>query len=96
MWWQEWWVWAAVAFGLAIGEILIPGFVLLGFAIGAGVVALILLVLTTISASLGISWIPLVIIFSVVSLVAWIILRRSVGVYRSQVKNFDHDINDEM
>jgi hypothetical protein len=30
----------------------------------------------------------------VVSLVAWLLLRRFLGVYRGQVKTFDHDIND--
>jgi membrane protein implicated in regulation of membrane protease activity len=32
----EWWVWGSAAILLAIGEVLLPGYVLLGFAIGAG------------------------------------------------------------
>jgi hypothetical protein len=32
--------------------------------------------------------------FAVVSLVVWLLLRRFLGVYRDQVKTFDHDINE--
>jgi membrane protein implicated in regulation of membrane protease activity len=42
--WGEWWVWGVAAIILAVGEVLLPSFVLLGFAIGAGAVALVLLV----------------------------------------------------
>jgi membrane protein implicated in regulation of membrane protease activity len=34
--WGEWWVWGVAAIALAVGEVLLPSFVLLGFAIGAG------------------------------------------------------------
>jgi hypothetical protein len=33
--WHLWWVWLAAALGLAILEILVPGFIFLGFAVGA-------------------------------------------------------------
>ena len=33
--WQEWWVWGVAGVVLAILEVMIPGFILLGFAIGA-------------------------------------------------------------
>ncbi|WP_439118076.1 NfeD family protein, partial [Nereida ignava] len=35
---NTWWAWAAFALVLAILEVLAPGFVLLGFAIGAALV----------------------------------------------------------
>jgi len=92
--WAAWWVWGVAAVGLAIGEVLIPGFVLLGFAVGAAVVALILLVGGPLAVWLGGSLPLLLLVFSVVSLVSWLALRRWVGVYRGQVKTFDHDIND--
>ena len=41
--WSEWWVWAAGALILAIIEVLVPGYVFLGFAIGAGIMALVFL-----------------------------------------------------
>ena len=41
---SEWWFWAAAAIVLAIGEVLMPAYVLLGFAIGAAAVALVLII----------------------------------------------------
>jgi membrane protein implicated in regulation of membrane protease activity len=92
--WAAWWVWGVAAVVLAIGEVLIPGFVLLGFALGAAVVGLILLVGGPLAVWLGGSLPILLLVFAVVSLVSWLALRRWVGVYRGQVKTFDHDIND--
>ncbi len=92
--WADWWVWGVAAVVLAIGEVLIPGFVLLGFAVGAGVVALVLLVGGPLAVWLGGSLPILLLVFAVVSLVSWLALRRWAGVYRGQVKTFDRDIND--
>jgi membrane protein implicated in regulation of membrane protease activity len=92
--WAAWWVWGAAAIVLAVGEVLLPTFVLLGFAIGAGGVAVILLIGGPLAAALGGSVPVLVLVFAVVSLIAWLALRRWVGVYRGQVKTFDRDIND--
>lgn len=91
--WSEWWVWAVAALVLAVGEVLLPSFVLLGFAIGAGVIALILLVGGVMAAGLAASLPYLLLIFAVVSLLSWLGLRRWLGVYKNQVKTFDHDIN---
>ena len=38
--WQEWWVWMAGGAVLAILEVAVSGFVLLGFAIGAALIIL--------------------------------------------------------
>ncbi len=92
--WAVWWAWGAAAVLLAVGEVLLPSFVLLGFAIGAAVVALVLLVGGPLAVWLAASLPMLLLIFAVVSLLSWLALRRWVGVYRGQVKNFDHDIND--
>ena len=93
--WAAWWVWGVAAVLLAIAEVLVPGFVLLGFAVGAGVVALLLLVGGPLAVWLGGSLPVLLLVFAVVSLVAWLGLRRWVGVYRGQVKTFDRDINED-
>lgn len=90
MMWNEWWVWGVAALVLAVGEVLIPSWVLLGFAIGAGVVS-ILLAMGILS---GASVYVLALVFAVVSLFAWLGLRRALGVMRGQVKTFDHDINE--
>lgn len=92
--WAAWWVWGAAAVVLAIGEVLLPSFVLLGFALGAAVVAALLLFGGPLSVGLAGSLPLLLLVFAIVSLVSWLALRRWVGVYRGQVKSFDHDIND--
>ena len=92
--WAAWWIWGAAAVVLAIGEVLLPSFVLLGFALGAAVVAALLLFGSPLSVWLAASLPLLLLIFAVVSLLCWLALRRWVGVYRGQVKQFDHDIND--
>ena len=57
-----WWVWMAAAVLLLVLEVLAPGFIFLGFAIGAAVVGLWLL------AGYAIAWVWLLLIFAVVSL----------------------------
>jgi len=88
MWWSLWWVWVSAALALAILEMLAPVFVFLGFAIGAGVVGLLL--------ALGLSAPPfwLLVIFALVSLLAWIAMRRILGVRPGQHKIWDRDINE--
>lgn len=88
--WSQWWVWGVAAVALAVGEVLLPSYVLLGFGVGAGVVALLLLIGIPIGASIP----ALMLIFAIVSLIAWLGLRRWLGVTHGQVKTFDHDIND--
>ena len=92
--WAAWWIWGAAAVVLAIGEVLLPSFVLLGFALGAAVVAALLLFGGPLSVWLAASLPLLLLIFAVVSLLCWLALRRWVGVYRGQVKQSDHEIND--
>ncbi|MFW5641885.1 MAG: NfeD family protein [Roseicyclus sp.] len=93
--WGEWWVWGVAAIALAVGEVLLPSFVLLGFAIGAGVMALVLLVGGPLAVWLGASVPVLLLAFALVSLGSWLGLRRWLGVYRGQVKTFDRDINED-
>lgn len=90
----DWWVWAVAALVLAVGEVLLPSYVLLGFAIGAGVVGLVLLVGGPLAIWLAGSVPVLLLAFALVSLVAWLSLRRWLGVRKGQVKTFDYDVND--
>lgn len=87
--WQEWWVWMVAGAALAILEILVSGFVLLGFAIGAALTGL-LLWLGVLGGSLAV----LLLVFAVASLLAWLVLGRVVGVRHGQVKVWDRDINE--
>ena len=87
--WQEWWIWMVAGAVLAILEVLIPGFILLGFAVGAGITGA-LLWLGVLGGSLAL----LLLVFAVSSLIAWLALRSLVGVQHGQVKIWDRDIND--
>ena len=87
--WAVWWVWVVAGFALGVLEVLVPGFIFLGFAIGA--------VVTGILVGLGLAptgLAALILIFAVVSLAAWFVLRRTMGVRKGQVKVWDKDIND--
>ncbi len=89
MLWQEWWVWALAGLVLAMLEVVLPGFILLGFAIGAGV--------TGLSIWLGIlggSLPVLLLVTAVVALVAWWVLRSALGVRKGQTKIWNKDINE--
>ena len=85
--WGASWLWFAIALVLGILEMVLPGFILLGFAIGAALVGVLLL--TGISVGLPI----LVLVFAIVSLGSWLTLRRVFRLKTGQVKTFDHDIN---
>lgn len=87
--WQEWWVWLIASAVLGILEVFLPGFILLGFAIGAATTG-ILLWFGILGASFG--W--LLLVFALASLAAWIALRNLVGVREGQVKVWDRDINE--
>ena len=95
MGWDVWWVWVAAGIVLAILEVIVPGFIFLGFAIGAVVVGLLLLMGGSIAAWLTGSISMMLLMFALFSVVAWLVLRRVVGVRRSQTKIVRHDINDD-
>ncbi|NBD28832.1 MAG: hypothetical protein GVY31_02195 [Alphaproteobacteria bacterium] len=88
-WFNEWWVWMAAAVALAILEVIAPGYIFLGFALGAffmgGMVGLGL-------AGFSLPW--ALVVFAVLSLVAFLALRRFFGIRNGQVKIWDRDIND--
>lgn len=85
--WQLWWVWLAAALGLAILETFAPGFIFLGFAVGAAATALVVLL------PLGLGLPALLAVFAVLSLVAWVVLRRLFRGQDDQTRVIDEDIN---
>jgi membrane protein implicated in regulation of membrane protease activity len=87
--WQEWWVWIAAGVVLAILEIVVSGYVLLGFALGAVVTGLLVWI-----GALGASISVMVFVFAVASLVAWLGLRAIFGLPKDNVKIYEHDVND--
>lgn len=89
--WTSWIFWMIAAVALAILEVVAPSFIFLGFAIGAALMG----VLYLLAASLMPLGLPMAaLVFAVLSLIAWIALRRVLGVRKGQVKIWDRDIND--
>ncbi|MDO5604882.1 MAG: hypothetical protein Q4G25_06960 [Paracoccus sp. (in: a-proteobacteria)] len=82
------WAWLIVAALLAAVEMMIPGYVFLGTAIAVALVGLGLLVGITASAPI------LLIVTGILSLICWLLLRRTVGVRKGQVRIWDRDINE--
>ncbi len=82
-----WWVWMAAALVLGILELLVSGFIFLGFAVGAAVTGLIVLMPFTPGLAL------LLAIFAVMSLVAWLVLRRIFKAQDDQSRIIREDIN---
>ena len=88
--WQSGWFWIVVAALLGLMEVLLPGYVFLGIAIACAVAGLVLLV------GLAAPSLPVLLIaIAVLSGVAWLILRRLMGVQEGQVRIWDRDINDD-
>ena len=88
-WLTLWWVWAAIAVGFAILEVLLPAFVFLGFTIGGAATALLV----------WLGWLPannglILLVFALASLAGYIGLRLALGNPADQVKVIRHDIND--
>jgi inner membrane protein len=87
---QAWWLW--IGFGLILGilEILLPGFILLGFGLGAVLTGLVILsgIIMTLPNTL--------LVFAIFSLGAWLLLKKVFRTKYGSAKTFDHDINDEM
>jgi len=88
--WQEWWVWIVAGVALAVLEVIAPSFVFLGFAIGVALTGLGIAV-----GLVGGSLPVLILVAAVLSLVAWLVLRRVVGLRKGQVKVWDRDVNEE-
>lgn len=92
MWWSLWWVWTVGALLLAILEVVAPAQIFLGFAVGAAGVGLALLLgIPGLAGSVPM----MILIFAILSLVAWLVIRRAVGIRKGQVKVFNHDINED-
>lgn len=87
--WLQWWVWMSGAVVLATLEVLAPGYIFLGFAVGAFVVGGLLLV----GLPLG-GLAMTLLIFAVASLLAYLAMRRIFGLKTGSVKIWDRDINE--
>ena len=84
-----WWAWLSLALALALLEISLPGFIFLGFAIGAAIMAVVIAILP---APFGAPF--AIALFSALSLAAWIGLRLAFRKQGSDARIITHDIND--
>ncbi|WP_372991852.1 NfeD family protein [Sulfitobacter sp.] len=83
-----WWVWVSVALVLALVEILVPGNIFLGFALGALAMVPVVLVLPGAGVSL------LLALFAGLSLLGWIVLRVVFKRQSSGARIVERDINE--
>ncbi|MEM6579288.1 MAG: hypothetical protein AAF678_12430 [Pseudomonadota bacterium] len=82
-----WWVWLCAALVLAIAEVLLPGFIFLGIAIGALGMALLVAIVPGVSPAI------MAVLFGGLSLVAWLALRRIFRARDGAARIIHDDIN---
>ncbi|SFR51260.1 hypothetical protein SAMN04488005_2419 [Yoonia tamlensis] len=87
--WTQWWVWMSAAVVLATLEVIIPGYIFLGFALGAAVMGLLILIGVS-AKGLALT----LVIFALLSLASYLVMRKVFGLRNGQVKIWDTDIND--
>jgi membrane protein implicated in regulation of membrane protease activity len=93
--WATWWAWWILALLLALLELAAPGYILLGFAAGAAATGLLLLAGGPLAAWLSAAFPALLLAFALLSLAAWIAIRRAAGLRKGQIRVFDHDVNED-
>ncbi len=83
-----WWVWICAALALGVVELLAPGYIFLGFALGALAMAVVVFVMpaTNVPALLA--------MFAILSLIGWIILRILFRRQSSGARVVTRDINE--
>jgi len=89
MLWQHAWVWVVVAAVLGVLEMALPGFFLLGFAVGALLVSA-LIWLGLLGGSLPV----MVLVAALAAVPVWLVARRLAGVRPGQTRIWDRDINE--
>ncbi|SOC14078.1 NfeD family protein [Rhodobacter maris] len=87
--WQDPWIWIVAGVVLGGLEMVLPGFILLGFAAGSVLVG-VLLWLGLLGGSLPLA----VLVLAVSSVLVWFALRRLLGVRSGQTRIWHHDINE--
>jgi inner membrane protein len=84
---STWWVWIVLGAGLAVLEVLVPGFIFLGFAVAAVIMAVIVGLGVKLGASVAI------LVFAILAVLAWLGLRAKFGTSEKDVKVWRDDIN---
>jgi membrane protein implicated in regulation of membrane protease activity len=87
--WTTWWVWVVAGFALGVLEVIVPGYIFLGFAIGAVLTGILIA-----AGILGSNITVTILLFALSSLAAWYALRALLGRHDGQVKIWHKDVND--
>lgn len=87
--WTTWWIWVLGGLGLGVLELLAPGYIFLGFAIGATLTGG-LIWISVLGGSLPVA----LAVFGGLSLAAWAATRALLGRRAGDVKIIHGDIND--
>lgn len=87
-WLALWWVWLCAALALGVVELVLPGSIFLGFALGALAMALVVALWAPGNVAL------LLALFAVLSLIAWVVLRVLFKRQSSGARIVTRDIND--
>ena len=86
--WQAWWMWVAGGVAIGVLELLAPGYIFLGFALGALATGALVGLGVLVSLPLTMA------VFGALSLAAWAGLRAVLGRRAGDVKVITRDIND--
>tara|TARA_R110002049_G_scaffold140244_1_gene301240 strand:+ start:904 stop:1179 length:276 start_codon:yes stop_codon:yes gene_type:complete len=87
-WLALWWVWVCAALALGVIELLLPGSIFLGFALGALGMAVVVAFWVPANVALMLA------IFAVLSLIAWLVLRAVFKRQSSGARIVTRDINE--
>jgi inner membrane protein len=93
--WEEWWFWVVGGMAIAILELFLPGYLFVGFALGAVATGLITLVGVWPAGWMAGSLPNHLLVLAILSIVIWLALRKLLGIRQGQVKTFDRDINED-
>lgn len=88
-WFGLWWVWIVIGFAVGVLEVLAPGYIFLGFAMGAVATGL-LVGVGLLGATLPLT----LLVFALASLLAWAVTRKLLGAQAGKAKIWHRDIND--
>ena len=85
---ETWWAWVAFGIVLMLLELMMPSYLFLGFGFGAIVTGITLVLGMTMSARY------LMLLFSIASLIRWVLLRQVFKLPKENVQTFDQGLND--
>lgn len=88
-WLALWWVWVCIALVLGVVELLLPGWIFLGFGLGALAMAFVVVLFPTLSTAAHMA------IFALLSLLGWVILRQVFRRQSSGARIVTRDINED-